>query len=392
MFSNILSVMKKPLLIVIIILVVILAWPAFKFFRWSFQDKKPLDIIILDKTVPNLEKINHKSLTWVLTYDRFVKSTGRSYSWKKDYFGWYPTRPLREKGAEQHSLKLPEVMNVTDSIDAIYYTDTYGVFMNDWYRGINRSRRSRLLYGGLRNTDYLYLVEMQRRNKLCILEYNAFDYPTGDLERYKTNERLGIGFNGWTGKYFSSLDTLSSEDFPIWMTAMYRKEHRQPWTFTKPGVVLVRDRNIIVLEEGSFLQNALPYIYTDTLNTAKYGVISKVPFDGWFDIIDPMETRVVSWFKLNTTPKADSILFENFLTNEFPAVITDPANERTFYFAGDFTANKIQFWTSRLFGIENLKSLHYSQKEDDTRRFFWLYYKPLVTGILTRYYDEIKEQ
>ena len=50
-------------------------------------------------------------------------------------------------------------------------------------------------------------------------------------------------FSGWTGKYFSSLDT-TSEDFPIWMTAMYRKQYKKPWTFTKPGIVLLnRERN-----------------------------------------------------------------------------------------------------------------------------------------------------
>ena len=383
--------MKKPLLIIIIILVVILALPAIKFIRWSFQEKKPLDIIILDKTVPTLERINHKSFTWILNNERFVKSTKKSYSFRKDYFGWEPTLPLRNKDMIIRNLRLPEVMEFADSCDVLYYADTYGVFFNDWYKGINKSRRSRRLYGGLNNSDYLYLVEMQRRNKLCILEYNAFDYPTAPLETYKTKERLGIEFNGWTGKYFSSLDTLSSEDFPIWLTDMYRKEYRQSWTFTKPGIVLLRDNDILVLEEGTHLTNALPYIYTDSAYVEKYGVLEKVPFDGWFDIIDPLETKVLSSYKLETTKKGDTLLFENFLSNEFPAVITDPVNERTFYFAGNFAANKISFWTSRFYGIDKLKGLFYSEKESDTRRFYWLYYKPLVNGILTEYYNEVKK-
>jgi len=126
-------------------------------------------------------------------------------------------------------------MDVVDKSDALYYTDTYGVFFNDWYKGINKSRRSRRLYGGLNNTDYLYIMEMQNRDKLCILEYNAFDYPTPDLERYKTKERLGIEFGGWTGKYFHTLDTAAkgNEEFPIWMTGMYRKQYHKPGTFQK---------------------------------------------------------------------------------------------------------------------------------------------------------------
>ena len=44
------------------------------------------------------------------------------------------------------------------------------------------------------------------------------------------------------------------------MTAMYRKEYKKPWTFTKPGVVLLSEKRIIVLEEGTHLKNAMPHI------------------------------------------------------------------------------------------------------------------------------------
>ncbi|MBP7731285.1 MAG: hypothetical protein KA114_06590 [Bacteroidales bacterium] len=384
--------MKKPLIIVIIILGLILILPAINFFRWAFQEKKPINIIILDKTVPTLERINHKSLVWVLTNGRFVKSNGNSYSFRKDYYGFFPTRPLREKGWKQNNLRITEIMSIADSMDALYYTDTYGVFTNDWYRGISKSRRSRKLYGGLNNTDYLYLVEMQLRNKLCILEYNTFDYPTADLERYKTKERLGIEFDGWTGKYFSSLDTAAREnkDFPIWMTAMYRRQYFKPWTFTKPGIVLLNNQNIIVLEEGKQLKNSVPVIITDSVYSKKYGVAQRVGFEGWFDIIHPKENIIISKYKIETTSEGDSILADYNLLNEFPAVITDPNNQRTYYFCGDFTANKINFWTSRLNGLPGKKGIYYSNKENDPRRFFWLYYKPLVKGIFTNYYNEIK--
>jgi hypothetical protein len=384
--------MKKPLLIVIIILVVILALPIISLIRWTFQEKKPMDIIILDKTVPTLEREKHRSLTWILTNDRFVKKNKRAFSYKKDYFGFIPTRPLREKLYKQNNLKLIDIMDVVNKTDALYYTDTYGVFFNDWYKGINKSRRSRKLYGGLNNTDYLYFVEMQRRNKLCILEYNTFDYPTAELERYKTKLLLGIEFGGWTGRYFSSLDTAakSNKDFPIWMTAMYRKEYRIPWKFTKPGVVFIKDRDILVLEEGTHLKSALPLIETDSVYRAKYGITDKVPFEGWFDVIDPLKSKVISTFNLETTPAGDTVLFENFLSNQFPAVITDTLNQRTFYFSGDFATNSVPYWTVRFRGVDKLKGIFYSDKKDDERRFFWLYYRPLILGIFGDYYESLK--
>lgn len=387
--------MKKTLIILVIILGLLLLIPAISYLSWFFQEKKPIGMIILDKTVPNMERLHHKSLMWVLTNERFTKKKGGSYSFRKDYFGFYPTRPLRKKGWKQVNLRLTDIMEVTDSVDALYYTDTYGVYMNDWYRGISKSRRSRKLYGGLNNTDYLYLVEMQLRNKLCILEYNTLDYPTADLERYKLKEKLGIEFDGWTGKYFSSLDTaakINKDNFPIWMTAMYRRQYMKPWTFTKPGIVFLKGINIVVLEEGTHLKSALPFIITDSTYTKKYGMIDKVGFEGWFDIIDPKDNEVVSKYRLETLPLGDSLLEDNGLQKEFPAVIVNPENHRTYYFCGDFTANKVNSCLSHFNGIEKLKGILYSSKENDPRRFFWLYYRPLINSIFTDYYNSLEKK
>jgi hypothetical protein len=388
--------MKKPLLIVIIILAVILFLPAASFLSWTFQAKKPMNVVVLDKTVPNLEKENHKSFMWILTNERFVKKEKKtSYSFRKDYYGFFPKRPLRSKDYEKKDFpSITDVFAFVDSCDALYFTDSYGVYMNDWYRGISTSRRSRKLYGGLTNRDYIYFVEMQRKNKLCILEYNTFDYPTPELERYKITERLGISFGGWSGKYFSSLDTTdkSNIDFPIWMTSLYRKTYRMPWNFTRPGIVFLKNNEIIVLEEGTHLKKAMPLVVTDSAYATRYKLENNVPFTNWFDVIDPLSSKVISNFKLETTPLADSILADNLLSNQFPAVITDTTNQRTYYFAGDFASNKVPYWISRFNGIDRLKGILYSEKPEDSRRFFWLYYKPLINGIFGDYYETMNKK
>jgi len=171
--------MKKPLLITVIVLIIILILPAVNFIRWSIQEKKPLDIVILDKTVPSLDRLKHKSFNWILTNERFVRKDKKSsYSYRKDYYGFSPTRPLKEKGSIRKEYHLSEMMDLPAKADAVYFTDTYGVFFNDWWSGINRSRRSRKIYGGLNNVDYLLLNEMRKNNKLIICEYNSFDFPT----------------------------------------------------------------------------------------------------------------------------------------------------------------------------------------------------------------------
>ncbi len=384
--------MKKPLLITIIILILVFALPFIKFIRWSFQEQKPIDVVILDKTVPTLERLNHKSLTWILNNSRFVKKENKnSYSYKKDYYGFAPTRPLKDRGNIKKEYHVSEMLELPERVDAVYFADTYGVFFNDWYVGVNKSRRSRKIYGGLNNTDYLLVNEMKNRNKLIILEYNTLDYPTPAFESYRTQEKLGITFTGWSGKYFSTLDT-TAKNFPVWMTSMYRKEYKNPWTFTKPGIVLLSEKNIIVLEEGTHLTDALPYIVTDEENCEKFGVPSSVAFDKWFDIIDPMQGNVISKFNLSTTAIGDTLLSGNMLSKSFPAVTQDSATRRIYYFSGDFANNKVDFCTSRLKGFNGIKGLSYSDKPADTRRFFWLYYKPLVNAIFSDYYATLKSK
>jgi hypothetical protein len=384
--------MKKTLLIVVIILVVIVVLPVINLIRWTFQTKKPMDIILVDKTVPTFEREKHKSFNWILTNERFVKKGKKTgYSYKKDYYGFYPQRPLREKQWERNEYRLTDVINLAEKNDAVYFADTYGVFFNDWYKGINKSRKSRKLFGGLNNNDFLLVKEMKDRNKLIIMEYNSFDYPTPPFESVRTQEKLGITFSGWTGKYFSSLDT-AGEEFPIWMTAIYRKEYKKPWTFTKPGIVILKEKDIIVLEEGTHLKNAIPHILTDSVYCKKYGVPGSVAFDKWFDIINPLENKIVSKFKIETTPIGDSLLVDNNLLNEFPAVVQDSVSQRIYYFSGDFANNNVSFWTSRLKGGYKLKGILYSDKPDDTRRFFWLYYKPLINGIFSDYYNSMNSK
>jgi hypothetical protein len=384
--------MKKTLLIVVIIVAVIIALPVINLIRWSVQQKKPLDIIIVDKTVPTLEREHHKPFNWILTNDRFVKKESKtSYSFRKDYYGFFPQRPLRDKKWDRNDYRLSDLINLAEKNDAIYFTDTYGVFFNDWFRGINKSRKSRKIYGGLNNNDFLLLKEMKDRNKLILMEYNSFDYPTAQFESVRTQEKLGITFSGWTGKYFSSLDT-TIKDFPIWMTAMYRKEYKKPWTFTKPGIVILKEKDIVVLEEGKQLKHSLPQIITDAASSQKYGVVPSVAFDQWFDIIDPLQNKVISKFKLDTTPLGDSLLINNALMSEFPAVVQDPVAQRTYYFSGDFATYNVPFWTARLKGVEKLKGILFSDKPDDTRRFFWLYYRPLINGIFNDYYLSLSKK
>ena len=385
--------MKKTLIISIIILVIILILPAIGFFGWFFKEKKPIDVVILDKTVHTLDRVKHRSLTWILADSRFVKENNRKYLLRKDYYGFYPIKPLRSKQFRRNDYRLAEVINIADNNDALYYADTYGVFFNDWYQGINRSRYSRKLYGGLNNNDYLLLSEMRKRDKLTILEYNTFDYPTDAYERYRVEELMGFKSTGWTGQYYPSLDSTSA-DLSIWVMSLYRKKNREPWLFKNAGIILLKGENeILVLEEGTHLENALPFIMTDKAVADNYNLAVQVPFDKPFEIVEPLDNEVLSTFQLMTTEEGALLLDKHFLTSEFPAVITNPGDTRSVYFCGDFATSKLPPWTACFGDLNIIKGLLYNDEEmNDTRRFFWQYYKPLLTEMLTDYYLELEQE
>jgi len=383
--------MKKPLIIFIIALVIILILPAIGFFGWYFEDKKPIDIVILDKTVHSLDREKHRSLTWVLSNSRIVKKDSkRKYFLNKDYYGFFPVKPLRSKQFSRKDFRLAELPDIADNNDALYYADTYGVFVSDWYKGISRTRNSRKLYGGLNNNDYLLLSEMKKRNKLVILEYNTFDYPTDAYERYRVEELIGFKSTGWSGKYYPSLDS-SGVDVPLWIIDLYKKSSRQPWDFKNAGIILLKGSDeILVMEEGRHLENALPFIMTEGVFANEFGLAGQVAFDLSFEIIEPRDNQVLSNFKLRTLPDGDELLDKKFLSNEFPAVIANKGEMRSVYFCGDFATGSIPPWTASLGSLDMIKGLLYENENlNDPRRFFWLYYKPLVSGIMNDYYLDL---
>jgi hypothetical protein len=382
--------MKKTLLIIVVVLAALLILPVVNLLMWSFQAKKPLDIIVVDKTVPTFERLKHKSFFWTIKNDRVVnKYTKRSYSFRKDYYGFVPTRPEKSRLWDKNEYRLVELLNLADSADVLFMADTYGVFTSDWWFGTVKTRRSRKLYGGLNNNDNILIKEMKDRNKLVILESNTFEYPTVAYEALRVQQqRLGIEYSGWMGKYFSSLDTTTA-DFPIWMTEMYRKQYKEPWTFKKEGIVFLSSKSIIVLEQDNTLNSSMPFIYTDQVYKDKWGLSDQIAFDQWFEVIAPLSNRVISNFKIETNAAGDSLLNQFAISSTFPAVVQDPINERTYYFTGDFTYYDVNIFTAMFNQMSLFNKFRYSKDANDTRRFFWLYYKPLIEGIFQDYYNSI---
>jgi hypothetical protein len=225
---------------------------------------------------------------------------------------------------------------------------------------------------------------MKEKNKTIITEFVLLNTPTSDLVRMKTEELLGIKSEGWVGKYFNNLDISKNPSVPQWVVDLYMSQNQNKWPYKNSGVVLVHKYGkVVVLEEGKYLKNSLPYIKTDKSIARKYELPDSITYPYWFDIVlTNQNNEVFSTFNLKTTQKGDSVLKANRLSKHFPAIIKHDGDYVFYYFAGDFADNTIRNWSAYFAGIEYVSCLLYSDKVWDRRKFFWDFYNPLMRNIL----------
>jgi hypothetical protein len=350
---------------------------------WFLQTKRPLRIFILDKTVLNLKYSEHKSFNWVLNNNRITKHNGKPYSIRDDYYGFVPVKTTSPKEYKIKSLRLYEVLSISDDIDMVYYIDSYGVYYEDWYNQPPDKLHASLLYGGLNQNDYLLLSEMKRKNKLIISEFNMLGSPTSDLIRNKVENLFDFYWTGWTGCYFKSLN-IANPSLPAWIVNIYEEQNKKKWNFTGQGVVLINEKGtIVVLENKKQLNKPSPIIYSTEYGRKKYKLPEYQYYSFWFDIIKPgPANKTVASYSLDLTNDGMKQLDSLNIPAKFPAIIEHTDNYKFYYFAGDFSDRKLFYPTSYFAGIQSVAKVFSLKNSNSRNAFFWRFYIPLVENII----------
>ncbi|MCX7987328.1 MAG: hypothetical protein N2662_10355 [Bacteroidales bacterium] len=371
---------------IIIILIVF----SISYIVWLGYPKTHLNVYVLDKTVPDFKYEKHKGLFWVLNNARIVKSNGKSYKIGYDYYGFHPLRPLSDYQYEIKRILLEQIDSISDHYDVAYYTDTRGVYFNEWFKGFRRSGENSVIEGGLNQNDYLLLKTMKEKGKLIIGEFDILGSPTSDLISYKTEQLFKIHSTGWKGKYFKSLDSSNTE-IPYYVIEQYRSEHEGQWSYSGEGIILTNNRTTIVLEANKHLNVPYPVIVNDEMFRSKFQLPMSTDFVGWFEIVAPSDSvYIAANFQLNLTSTGDSILNSYGLSSIFPAVIIDNSEKiRTCYFAGDFATNQISTIFSQMANSSVwLKNISTNKH----KIFFQKYYFPLLENMLKKYAQELNRK
>ncbi|WP_100334015.1 hypothetical protein [Bacillus alkalisoli] len=354
------------------------------FLGWIIKPVTQLDVLIINKTVPDETYREHLGLTWFFNQQKIRKSNGQDYRLDKDYVGYVPKA--------NNTYEVRPYPNKDIQHDIIYIADGYGVYEADLLTGNEQGERSELIYGGMtaEDVDYIRNAVFQHGTTL-IGEFNTFGSPTSHEVRESFYQLYNLEWTGWIGRFFDQLEGL---EVPVWAKENYEQQFGEQWNFSGKGMVFVDESDrVIVLTEKDMLRKEVLLQYT-TQGIDTLGLTESAPYHYWFDIIVPQnEAEVLATFSLALTEEAESLLKENGIPTMFPSVVhhQNPAYE-SYYFSGDFADQADLPALYQTVGFSTFKKWR-AKSRDDLESFYWRIYSPLMSEIIKRQKEkELKEE
>lgn len=363
--------MKKVYLGILIVLLLI----GTPFVLWHLRSDTPLQIAIIDKSVPKPTYREHLGLTWLLNYEKYTLD-GDMYDEERHYFGAVPN----EAG---DAITVRDLPTDYSDYDVIYVADTYGVFEDDLQKDDTErlGERSEKVYGGLALEEWQSMISRlsMEEKSLLLAEYNSFASPTFGDVRSEMMEFMGVNWDGWVGRYFDELDFDKNKEIPQWIVS----EYGDTWTYEGGGFVIVNDftEELFVLELDEHVDEAGIALQFTEAGKEQFGLTDSANYNYWFDIVSayPSATTYAT-YDWSLTEKGEQLLEQHGVPQQFAAIIgKDRQYATSYYFAGDY--NDIQTVPAfyQFIGTPTLyKFMQYFA--DDA--FYWTTYVPLVSKIL----------
>lgn len=367
------KVWLKLLIVVLIIFVAILL----PYQIWDIKSPSYINILIIDKTVPNDSYREHKSLMWILNNQKiFNKSTSKPFKYNEDYYGFIP----RDKDTFDVR-QLP--VEINEDIDLIYLADTYGVYREDLMGQNVRGNRSEIIYGGMWDKETDKIISVLKNNTI-IGEFNILASPTEESVRTKMENVFGFEWTGWIGRYFTNL-SLDNPEVPYWLINDYENQYNREWNFDGPGFAFVKsDDTVVILNEEMQFGKKLNQIKISEELKTEFKVKNNVKYYYWFEITkEYFDTEVLARYHLDLTEEGEKILLKYGINNDFPAIMRNKKDYTSYYFAGDFVDNEQipSRWDAK--GICFLNKISTIDIKGNQNYFFYNVYYPMIEKILS---------
>ncbi|MCA0173616.1 hypothetical protein [Bacillus sp. RAR_GA_16] len=358
------------LLVGLLALALILLFPVF---LWYMEDQSTSDIAIIDKTIPDETYREHKGLTWILNYKKWMKQDDTPYNASEDYIGFHP------EGEKQYNID-----SFPDSLvgkDLIYLADSYGVYEDDWYGKESKGDRSEIIYGGMTQEEVSVISEAVQRGSTFIAEFNAFGSPTDEKARQGLYSTLNLEWSGWIGRYFDDLSV--DGEVPGWAIKNYEKQYNKEWNFSKQGLLFVNeDDSIIVIEKDEIGEQTVQFSFNENGQKWLGGSLIKkaMSYHYWFDIVEPVDKdEVLANYAIDVSPEAEELLKESGIPLSFPAVMR---HNHSYYFAGDYADHDGDLNVYQYKWLPAINRLLTTGDNETLEAFYWKVYMPMMETIL----------
>ena len=366
----------KPYFLIPLIILVILA---LIFIVWQFLPSCNLYIAVLDKPVPATQADGHSylgdvdndyrkhiGLYWLLNNQKINNpQTGKPYDYKTDYFG----NILDDEHNVEYERPLSQM---TIMPDLLYLSDAYGIESDEdkYTRGITRE-------------DMNMIAVAQASGAVIIGEQDILHNGTDEEVSEELQSLFGAHQTGWVGRYIYDLQDFT--DVPYWAPPMYEEKYGQKWLFTGPGILLVGNGDIIVLEEKEcFNSKNLLKISVNDEYKKEFGNRS-LNYYNWFEIIQPdYGTESIATYTLDLNAVGMEKFSKISNVNTFTAMtrkITQLGNI-SYYFAGDFNDYVSEMQLSNFCFADTFYRLISFDRDGDVKNFYWNFYEPVMKKIL----------
>jgi len=215
--------MKGKLFITIYLCMIILL--IIPYLLWEISEEKELDVLIINKTVPDQNYLNHKGIVWALNFNKYTKANEEHYDAATDFAG---VEPL---GNSEYSIRPIEEIPASD-YNLIYIADTYGVY-KETINGENLQQKSpSLIYGGITLEEITSIKNIVFKHQTTLVaEFNSFADPTEPEARQELTNLLGVKWTGWIGRYFDDLNPEKNNEIDLSLISNYEKQSGNAWEF-----------------------------------------------------------------------------------------------------------------------------------------------------------------
>ncbi|MDN3670838.1 hypothetical protein QWY93_16070 [Echinicola jeungdonensis] len=379
---------RWSLFVILIISIPIFIIPAISHLIWKVKPSFSHQFTILDKTVPDEERLEHRAIFWTLNHLKINKPNGLPYNFKEDYLGFFPKENAPHTIRDLSGYSAKQIDSLAINTDAFYLVDSYGVYDAD-FSDQKTGKISKKIYGGLTENDLELLDQLIKKKKLVIAEFNSMGAPTQEDLRLSFEKKMKIRWTGWISRYFDELDTLVNEELPNWLIKNYKNQHGNIWHFKGSGQVFVHESGQVeILKFGEDLTIEVPHVTSPYNSQTEIPLPKSVNFPYWFEIIRiSRDYEVISYIDLSPNKSGLKKLQEMGLPQYFPATIHRKNGEGDiYYFTGDFADNPIGMKTSSFAGFPWLKKMTTHRFDYSNRTsFYWNYYFPLLNHITKKH-------